>query len=390
MKTVLEIYSEKELEENLAEIDSLLEAGADREQIYERVPLEGIDELIEIARARVRGLEKHPYADRLIFNLSDLRWATPKVVADWRAARVACPVIADIGCGVGFQSFAFAERCKKVIAIELDPRKLAYARENAARLGLTNIEFVQGDALSDAIVEKLKRAAIDVAFCDPERLPEESVRRPESMRPDPRLLIERYSKITQKLVMEYPPQAREIPFDAEREYVSLNGELNRLTLYFGPLKRCSRSVVVLPAQAYLCSANAIEARPIERISAPMTYLYELDEAVAWAALAPELLSALRDAHLYECDEHNCFLTSQKLLASPFFKARYVVRAVCANEFDAIVGALNTHKAGSVVLRMTVPPESYWTERKRYEAKLKGKKELHLFVFDKAVIAEKLS
>ena len=41
----------------------------------------------------------------------------------------------DIGCGIGFQSFAFAKICKKVYAIEMDEEKIKLAKKNAQILG---------------------------------------------------------------------------------------------------------------------------------------------------------------------------------------------------------------------------------------------------------------
>ncbi|WP_243684043.1 hypothetical protein [Methanosarcina barkeri] len=42
-----------------------------------------------------------------------------------------------------------------------------------------------------------------------------------------------------------PPER--IPFDCEKEYISLDGQLNRLTLYLGGLKQYDRMAVALPA-----------------------------------------------------------------------------------------------------------------------------------------------
>ncbi|WP_269850008.1 hypothetical protein [Methanosarcina horonobensis] len=52
---------------------------------------------------------------------------------------------------------------------------------------------------------------------------------------------------------QMPPER--IPFDCEKEYISLDGQLNRLTLYFGGLKQYDRLAVALPAGEGLVSKD---------------------------------------------------------------------------------------------------------------------------------------
>jgi hypothetical protein len=42
-----------------------------------------------------------------------------------------------------------------------------------------------------------------------------------------------------------------------------------------------------------------------------------------------------------------------------------------------------------VLRAKLAPEDYWKERKKYENGLKGKKIVHLFLLENAIICEKI-
>lgn len=63
--------------------------------------------------------------------------------------RIAAPDILIAGCGTGIQAVAAARsyRDAKILAIDLSSASLAYARRQAARLGLSNIEFAQADIL---------------------------------------------------------------------------------------------------------------------------------------------------------------------------------------------------------------------------------------------------
>ncbi|XP_022251334.1 uncharacterized protein LOC106467438 isoform X1 [Limulus polyphemus] len=71
---------------------------------------------------------------------------TPEKIAHHIAKRCACDVIIDAFCGAGGNAIQFAFTCQKVIAIDIDPGKVALAQHNAAVYGvLDKIEFVVGD-----------------------------------------------------------------------------------------------------------------------------------------------------------------------------------------------------------------------------------------------------
>lgn len=60
--------------------------------------------------------------------------------------------VLDIGCGFGDTAIKLAQRVGpkgKVVGLDCCDAFLAYGRKDAARLGLTNISFVNGDALLD-------------------------------------------------------------------------------------------------------------------------------------------------------------------------------------------------------------------------------------------------
>jgi hypothetical protein len=64
------------------------------------------------------------------------------------------------------------------------------------------------------------------------------------------MLIEEYSKISDKIAIEAPPFTNDLnrlEESFEKEFISVDRKLNRLTLYFNKLKKCERSAVSLPA-----------------------------------------------------------------------------------------------------------------------------------------------
>ena len=330
-----------------------------------------------------KALSKHSKAKKLHYRDEDIRWATSEVAAAYRAERLKCKVIVDIGCGIGFQSFAFAKTCKKVYAIEIDQEKITLAEKNAKILGWKNIEFIPGDALSDKVISQLKE--VEIVFCDPERSPEEKQRNVATIKPSIPELLKRYSAITENIAIEFPPQITEIPFDCEREYLSVDGALNRLTLYFNGLKKSERSAVILPRKEKLCSDEEASLKKTEMLE---EYLYEADPAVVKADLLAEL-SEKTAAKLYGRGK-NVFFTSDKKIQSPFFKNSFRVVEMCAQEEQEIIAALQKHKAGKVILRFPVEPKEYWKVRKRFESKLTGNKTYALlYLGTEAVIVEKV-
>ncbi|MBI2667127.1 methyltransferase domain-containing protein, partial [Candidatus Woesearchaeota archaeon] len=101
-----------------------------------------------------KSLAKHPLANKLSFTPEDIRWATPDIVAKYRARRLFAhgKIIADLGSGIGFQTFAFAEKFEKVYAVEIDEEKIERAKTNANILGIKNIQFIHGDALNQKVI----------------------------------------------------------------------------------------------------------------------------------------------------------------------------------------------------------------------------------------------
>jgi len=190
---------------------------------------------------------KHVFGESsLTVSPEQKQFATPEIVALYRAEKLACSVIVDLCSGYGFQAFAFSQFCNTVIAVEKDPEKVSQAKEYAQILGINNIIFLCGNVLDKKIVSKIAEQHVDVVFCDPERLSDEKKRTLETIEPNIEKILELYKPVTEQIAFELPPHIKEIEIDAEYEYLSVDGAVNRLTLYFGNLKSATKSVVLLP------------------------------------------------------------------------------------------------------------------------------------------------
>lgn len=89
---------------------------------------------------------------------------TPQKIAEHIAERCRCDLIVDGFCGVGGNAIQFAFTCERVIAVDIDPIKIAMAKINARVYGVEDrIEFICGDFFH--IVPQLK--LVDVVFLSP-------------------------------------------------------------------------------------------------------------------------------------------------------------------------------------------------------------------------------
>lgn len=369
---IFDHYGLEEIEEYLKDIIDDIRHGYSQEQIAAKLSMVDFDELHSIARARIKNERDRKIKEGgLFYTVEDLRFATNDEVARYRARRLRCKTLVEVGCGIGIQSIAFAEECEKLYCIEVDKRKLRYAQENAKQMGITNITFIEGDALQ--IVGLIPQA--DIVFCEPERAAEEKERKLNDMRPNVKELIRRYSVLTSDFCIELPPQMRTIELPGEKEYLSVNGELNRLNLYQGKLQQAEVSAVLLPANHRLELQKGDKMKKVPASKKVNKYLYDVDEAVAKAGLMPKLWQK----GLYQFDAH---LTSNALVQNQFFKATYDLVWRGPYNHQKIIEFLRKQKIGKVILRMNIRPEKYWEERKSIEQYLTGERSMHLFVFGK--------
>ncbi|PWB56122.1 MAG: methyltransferase [Candidatus Methanoperedenaceae archaeon] len=330
------------------------------------------------------------FSKPIVSNKEGLQLSTPEIVAGYIARRLKTDIIADLGCGIGGQVIFFAKECKKVYAVERDAQKLEYARENCRLYGVDNVEFIQGDALSPEIKAKVSDA--DIIFSDPARPLSEKERTLDNLEPPITEIIKIYSDVTPNMAFHAPPQMppERLVLDCEREYLSLNGQLNRLTLYFGSLKSCDRSAVVLPEGDNLCFSGS----PKIRNSSLCDYVYEPEPSVIKAGLLNELAQTLKkgnkDIFYYKGDEKRTLLTSSMLVGSHFFKDSYRVRGSTDKDMSKLKEILKSLKAKNVVLRFDIDPDNYWGIRTKLEEGLAGTRTIHVFGFgNELVLCEKV-
>uniref|UniRef100_W5UKV7 Trimethylguanosine synthase n=1 Tax=Ictalurus punctatus TaxID=7998 RepID=W5UKV7_ICTPU len=173
---------------------------------------------------------------------------TPEKIAEHIAQRVQgasqALVIVDAFCGVGGNAIQFALTGNTVIAVDIDPVRLALARHNAAVYGVSErIDFIQADFLQVA-----PRLRADVVFLSPpwggpEYLSADVFNIETMMSPDG-FEIFRLAKMISENVVYFLPRNADMEQIAslagpggkvEVEQNFLNNKLKTITAYFGNL-----------------------------------------------------------------------------------------------------------------------------------------------------------
>ncbi len=305
-----------------------------------------------------------------------LKFATPRDVANYRAERLKCNVLVEIGAGIGGQTIAFSRKCKKVIAVELNKERAGILNQNLKKLHIKNVEVINGDALNKSILQKIAKENPEIVFVDTER-PEEVNRTLEQIQPPVKKILETYYVMTKKIAIEIPPftdvrNLKEENF--EQEFISLTGQLNRLTLYFNELKNFEKSAISLPSKEKI--TNSEKEIKFQRVFSAKNfkYLYFIDPTIVVSGLLGEIANKFNSPVL---DLGKPALVSNNDLKSYFF-TKYRIAKICEDNPEKILQEVKKLGAGKVILRYTIDPKNYWKTRNFYEKELNGKKEINLF------------
>lgn len=73
-------------------------------------------------------------------------WLDTAIVGAFAEAVRGARSVLDIGPGDGWPSLRMADRFERIVGVDPSPRRVRVQRENAARLGITNVEFLEMDA----------------------------------------------------------------------------------------------------------------------------------------------------------------------------------------------------------------------------------------------------
>lgn len=247
--------------------------------------------------------------------------------------------VADLGCGIGADSLAFAAAGLAVTGVELDPATAALTAHNLRRFKSSqvlvgNIEEVQLENLNTVSGQPVEALWLDPARREVEGGATTSrLFDPEAFSP-PLSFVEKLATTGIPMGVKMGPGLphEHIPEGVEAEWVSHGGSVVEVVFWFNALARpgLARSATVLGADATtrqvlgeLSSSVPATApdEPVE-VRALGAYLIEPDGAVVRSHLVADLARAIGATLL---DENIAYLTSDSPAPSPLGRA-YRVRA----------------------------------------------------------------
>ena len=284
------------------------------------------------------------------------RISTPVEIAEYKAKRLKNKSIADLGCGIGIQSIYFSKFFEEVISVELNSERYRIAKRNFKKMHIKNIEILNGDAFD--------------------------------LSPSPEKIVESY-KNHESFSFDVPVHMKisNINEDWEKEFISVRGEIKRLSLYTGELKRHDLSALLLPLEIRLSKNKEID-RSLPLDESLGEYIYEIDPAIWYADLLPELFHEFKDMHLIFKDKKRVFSTGNLNYVDDRFKNIYM-KIFTAEDTQDLKNKLLLNGAGKVFLRYRIESD-YYTIKSSIEKNLKGKETFFIFKFnDKFVGATKV-
>ncbi|NOJ58369.1 methyltransferase domain-containing protein [Arthrobacter sp. 260] len=279
------------------------------------------------SRLRAKGEAKFgPFAARMLFTAAGLEQATRLGVAARHAERyvtAGLERVADLGCGIGADAMALASLDRQVTAVEIDETTAAAATMNL--MPWPNATVVGGDA------ESFDLSGYDGVWLDPARRTTSTsgTKRlfdPEAFSP-PLSFVERLADsgtaVGVKLGPGIPHTA--VPAGCEAQWVSVDGDVTEVALWFNSLKRphVRRSALVISAHgaAELTSGSDFDDDGRPPLGAPEGYLYEPDGAVIRAGLVADVARQL-GGHLL--DQRIAYICAPTLQDTPFARAYRVI------------------------------------------------------------------
>lgn len=360
--------------EGLALLDEVgaVESSADVARTVSRLRAAGhspdlVSAVVGQAHLRVKARAKFgEFADRMLFTRAGLEQATRLNVATMHAVRLlraGITHVADLGCGIGGDSLAFAGAGLAVEAVDADEVTSAIAAYNLA-------------PFPDAAV---RQATAEAA------VPEDG-----AVWLDPARRTAGHSETTRTSAADWSPSldwcvevARRhptgiklgpgldrdlIPDDVEAQWVSADGSVVELVLWSGALARpgIRRSALVMQGGETheITAAADADDEPVRELGA---FLHEPDGAVIRARLIGEVARSL-DAGML--DEQIAYLTGDAALTSPLVQS-FRVRESMPVHVKTINAALRANDIGTLEIKkrgMDIDPAQF-----RRRLQLKGSK-----------------
>jgi hypothetical protein len=279
------------------------------------------------AKLRKRGQAKFgEFADQMLFTEAGLEQASRLRVAALHAGRfrsAGISEVADLGCGIGAESMALASLGIKVHAFELDEVTAAVATYNLAPFENVKVEL--------ADVEQLDLSQFEGLFFDPARRelhgPKKATTQrhfdPANYSPNYNFCIEKAKTKPTGIKLGPGHDKKQIPEGTEAQWISVDGDLVEMGLWFGKVARdnVARSALLIKSD----SKDEITSPNSTSVSAPLgklgKYVYEPDNSLIRSGLIAEFSEPLE---LTLIAPEIAYLSSDNKISSPWVKGYEVI------------------------------------------------------------------
>lgn len=303
------------------------------------------------ARLRTRARAKFgPFADRMLFTRAGLEQATRLEVGARHAGRfrdAGIARVADLGCGIGGDSLAFAGIGLDVLAVDADEVTAALAAYNLAPFG-------ESATVRHARAEDVDMTGMDAVWLDPAR---RTAGHTETSRvaagewsPPLDWVWDLAARMPAGVKLGPAFDRALIPREAEAQWISVDGSTIELVVWTGSLARpgIHRAALVIRGgtAAELTAGGDADDAPVRELG---EYLHEPEGAVIRARLIGEVARSL-DAGMI--DDKIAYLTSDAPAQGPAadFVQSFRVREQLPNDTKALAKALRERGIGRLEIK----------------------------------------
>lgn len=377
----------EKMNERISIVMELIREGRDRTSVGRmlKIPHGDLEIIYDIAKARIRVSRKFSLFEEVWLDQYLSSFSTPEVVCNYRAGRISGMDLIDIGSGSGIQAAIMSQSNLSTVGMESDTDRYLMSLLNGEVYSGRNLRFIHGDGIR--ALETGKIGDSTVVFSDPARPSVASERKLGDLTPSPEAVIAAARGRTENFVFDLPPQMKwnNITILGEKEYISVEGSLNRLTLYTGEVSNSQVSAVILP-QGIRVSGSP-EDSPQVSGTIEGDYLYSFDPAVIRAKLVRKIISET-GIDPAASDKRRYLASSSKILDK--FPGE-IYRIMFTSGSSDIGTDLRAADAGRVFPRYEVQDGTYYGERHSLSAGLNGSRDIYLFrIGNRIVGAEKIT
>ncbi len=332
--------------------------------------------IFELAHSRINLKGKFQNWDMLWMDQYLSRYSTPEHVCRYRAQRIQGFKVIEAGAGAGMQGIFLSQTNQSTICVEVQPERYRMAKLNSFEYRTGKIRFLHGDIY--ALSKDFEIDEDTVIFSDPARPPNEQKRTMDTLIPSPLALSKVFGERTKNFVFDLPPQMEwnEISIDGEKEYLSIDGNLNRLTLYCGSLKSSETSAVILPQGIRLSGTPKDTSFP--ESGTLDDYIIIPDISIVYARLLWKLEELYQIRPAWKEGRRRVY-TSSMPVKGEFPGEQYEIQS--ASKMENLNSALMEAGGGKVIPRFALPDGQYYTLKEKLEANLHGKEDLYIFKRD---------